>query len=316
MNQKACCTPQRGDDSATPPAVAVPAGGALKSESLVEVPGGSFLMGTDSLEAFPGDGERPARKVELSPFAIESTVVDNARFARFVADSGYLTDSERLGWSFVFERHLSRQQRRTAIEARVPQAPWWCKISGASWRAPEGPGSSVRRRSRHPVVHVSWNDAQAFCGWAGLRLPTEAEWEYAARGGGAGAVFPWGDDLEPHGEHRCNVWQGSFPDRDLGEDGYRGTCPVDAFEPNGYGLYNVVGNVWEWCSDRFSSRAIAKRGGRDPQGPSTGTGRLIRGGSYLCHVSYCNRYRLSARTSNTPDSATDNMGFRCAATLD
>ncbi len=282
---------------------------------MVRLDGGRFRMGTDSRQAVPGDGERPSREVEVGAFAIDVFAVSNRDFADFVETTGYRTDSERLGWSFVFEGWLSRRLRRHGIVERLPAAPWWCRIDYADWRRPEGPGSSIVRRLDHPVLHVSHNDAVAYNSWAGCRLPTEAEWECAARGGVEGSDFPWGDELEPEGEHRCNVWQGDFPRRDEGEDGYRGTCPVDAFPPNRFGLYNMIGNVWEWCTDWFGPRLPAA-GARDPKGPETGVARVIRGGSHLCHASYCNRYRVSARTHNTPDSATGHMGFRCAATLE
>ncbi len=281
---------------------------------MVRLDGGGFRMGTDSGQAVPGDGERPSREVEVGPFAIDVFAVSNGDFADFVEATEYVTDSERLGWSFVFEGRLSRRLRRNGIVERLPSALWWCRIDGADWRRPEGPGSSIERRLDHPVVHVSHNDVLAYCSWAGCRLPTEAEWEYAARGGVERSDFPWGDELEPGGEHRCNVWQGDFPRRDEGVDGYRGTCPVGAFEPNGFGLYNMIGNVWEWCADWFAPR-LPPAGARDPKGPAHGTARVIRGGSHLCHASYCNRYRVSARTHNTPDSATGHMGFRCALTM-
>ena len=260
------------------------------------LPGGEFLMGTDDAEGFPEDGEGPVRAVRLRPFAIDLTAVTNAEFARFTQATGYRTEAERIGWSFVFHHFLTPRARGRVLGS-VAEAPWWLAVKGASWAQPEGPDSSLRGRHEHPVVHVSWNDARAYAAWAGKRLPTEAEWEYAARGGLEQRRFPWGDELEPGGEHRCNVWQGTFPRRNEAADGYPGTCPVTAFQPNGYGLYNVSGNVWEWCADWFSA----------------GETRSLRGGSYLCHRSYCNRYRVAARSKNTPDSSTGNMGFRCAA---
>ncbi|MET7387712.1 formylglycine-generating enzyme family protein [Streptomyces sp. NPDC005529] len=273
------------------------------------LPGGTFLMGTSDADGFSEDGEGPVRKVTVASFRIDAHAVTNARFARFVEATGHRTEAERFGWSYVFAGFLPAALRRGAV--RPPQTPWWCGVQDAVWHAPEGPGSSLKDRTDHPVVHVSWNDAAAYCRWAGARLPTEAEWEYAARGGLEQRRYPWGDELTPGGEHRCNIWQGSFPTRNTAEDGYRGTAPVDAYEPNGYGLYNTSGNVWEWCTDRWGTRH-SERPRANPKGPSQGSSRVMRGGSYLCHHSYCNRYRVAARTANTPDSSTGNLGFRCA----
>lgn len=282
------------------------------TEGMVLLPGGSFLMGTNSQEGYAADGEGPVRKVNLDPFWIDTTTVTNAQFGEFVAEVRYVTEAERFGWSYVFAGFLPDDFPPTRA---VVQTPWWRQVFGADWRHPEGPPSSVDDRLDHPVVHVSWNDAQAFAAWAGKRLPTEAEWEYAARGGLEQERYPWGDQLTPSGRHRMNVWQGTFPTVNTAEDGYRGTAPVTAFEPNGYGLFNMTGNVWEWCADWFSAtypaEARAQKLRDNPRGPSTGEQRVMRGGSYLCHRSYCFRYRVAARSSNTPDSTTGNLGFRC-----
>ena len=228
----------------------------------------------------------------MDSFLIDAVAVSNEAFATFVEETGYETEAERFGWSFVFAGHLPDDFPPTQA---VAEAPWWRKVDGADWRHPEGPHSSIDDRPVHPVVHVSWNDADAYCSWAGWRLPTEAEWEFAARGGLEGRAFPWGDEREPDGEHRMNVWQGSFPTKNTEADGYYGTCPVDAFPPNGYGLHNVTGNVWEWAADWFDPGL-----------------RIQKGGSYLCHDSYCRRYRVAARQGNSPDSSAGNVGFRCA----
>ncbi len=279
---------------------------------MIELPGGTFLMGTDTVEGFPQDGEGPVRAVTLDAFAIDRTPVTNQVFAQFVAATGYKTEAERFGWSFVFWSHIPKDRFKELVQDTVAAAPWWCKVEGARWDQPEGPGSDVARRSDHPVVHVSWNDAAAFCVWSGQRLPTEAEWEYAARGGLEQKLYPWGDRLRPEGEHRCNIWQGEFPEYDTGDDGYAGTSPVEAFSPNGYGLYSITGNAWEWCGDWFDATFHRTAGRQNPQGPQTGTARVMKGGSFLCHKSYCNRYRVAARSSNTPDSSASNVGFRCA----
>ncbi|WP_255268949.1 formylglycine-generating enzyme family protein [Actinomadura madurae] len=290
-----CCSPPRPGGGSAPARTAVSGAGGDPG-TLIVLPGGTFRMGNDDKDGFPEDHEGPVREVAVVSFAIAPYCVSNVEFIEFVEATGYRTDAERFGWSYVFAKFLPGRVRKTAPRPR--QTPWWCGVRGAYWRHPEGPDSDLDGRWNHPVVHISWQDANAYCQWAGGRLPTEAEWEYAARGGLDQARYPWGDELTPGGEHRCNIWQGRFPVHDTAEDGYAGTAPVDAYRPNGYGLFNTSGNVWEWCADLFA------------EGLSE---RSMRGGSYLCHESYCNRYRVAARTANTPDSSSGNLGFRLAA---
>lgn len=283
-----------------------------RRDGMIRLPGGTFRMGTDDREGFPQDGEGPSRPVTLDAFYLDACAVTNEQYLAFVRDTGYRTEAERYGWSFVF--HLFVPERlQPMVDAVVQSAPWWWKVDGASWRAPEGPGTGIGERMEHPVVHISWNDADAYARWAGKRLPTEAEWEYAARGGLEGRRYAWGDDLLPDGQHQCNIWQGTFPQENDALDGYAGTAPARSFPPNGYGFYNMAGNVWEWCADWFSPDYHRTTTSLNPAGPSQGQTKTLKGGSYLCHSSYCNRYRVAARTSNTPDSSTGHMGFRCAA---
>ncbi len=287
--------------------------GERKAAGLVAIDGGMFAMGSEDRWAYPEDGEGPVRAVEVSPFSIGAYAVSNADFACFVEQTGYVTHAERFGWSFVFAGLLPDDFPPTQ---GVAQAPWWRKVEGADWAHPEGPQSSIADRVDHPVVHVSWDDAAAYCAWAQARLPTEAEWELAARGRLEQQPFPWGDELEPADEHVMNVWQGDFPARNTAADGFLGTAPVDAFPPNGYALHNMTGNVWEWTADWFHPTFRQRDRRRDPAGPPRGTNRVQKGGSYLCHHSYCRRYRVAARQGSTPDSSTGNVGFRCAAELD
>jgi formylglycine-generating enzyme required for sulfatase activity len=282
---------------------------------MVQLPGGTFRMGTDTQEGFPLDGEGPVRSVTVHPFHIDRFPVTNAAFRRFIDATGHRTEAEVFGWSFVFWSLIPSDLRDTLIEDTVAVAPWWCKVSAATWKTPEGPGSNIASRSDHPVVHVSWNDCAAYGEWANKRLPTEAEWEYAARGGLDQKLYPWGDELTPQGKHMCNIWQGEFPKIDTAEDGYAGTSPVDAFPPNQYGLYSVAGNTWEWCADWFSAEEHLRGTSQNPMGPLNGQIKVMKGGSFLCHRSYCNRYRVAARTSNTPDSSSSNVGFRCVKNL-
>jgi formylglycine-generating enzyme required for sulfatase activity len=281
---------------------------------MVRLDGGSFTMGTDSDVGFPEDGEGPPREVTLGSFYIDRCTVTIAEFFDFVRQTDHTTDAERYGWSFVFEDFVPEEDAENVLQG-VSAAPWWVAVRGANWLRPYGPGSNaLRGMLDHPVTHVSWRDARAYADWAGKRLPTESEWEFAARGGLKGRRYPWGDELTPDGDHRCNIWQGEFPEHNTGEDGYERTAPVEAFDPNGYGLYNVAGNVWEWCEDWFSPdyHTTDAFDPRDPVGPPDGNERVMRGGSHLCHRSWCNRYRVAARSKNTPDSSTTNLGFRCA----
>jgi formylglycine-generating enzyme required for sulfatase activity len=276
------------------------------------VPGQVFVMGDRHDDGWFADGETPSHAVRLSPYSVDATTVTNADFARFVDATGHVTEAERFGYSAVF--HLALAAPESDVVGSPPQTPWWLGVSGADWRHPGGRLSDLDDLEDHPVVHVSWNDAVAYCTWAGRALPTEAQWEAASRGGIDGARFPWGDALlGDDSRWRCNIWQGAFPHANDLDDGWLTTAPVRTYEPNAYGLWQTVGNVWEWCADWFSPRTYDGSPRVDPTGPSLGTNRVMRGGSYLCHDSYCNRYRNAARSSNTPDSSSGNTGFRTVA---
>ncbi|WP_299844882.1 formylglycine-generating enzyme family protein [uncultured Jannaschia sp.] len=276
---------------------------------LLPISGGFFEMGARR-SRFAEDYDAPRRRVKLSDYRMAATACTNADYARFVETTGYRTVAEVEGWSYVFHLLLADPAR---WPVSPPGVPWWRRVDGACWHAPEGPGSGVAGREDHPVVHVAWFDALAYCLWAGLRLPSEAQWEYAARGGLARKKFPWGNEMMPGGEHAMNTWQGRFPHENDAADGHVGTAPADAFAPNGYGLYNTCGNVWEWTQDFYApAPAAGPFPLRDPTGPAEGTARIQRGGSYLCHVSYCDRYHVHSRTRNDSDSSTGNAGFRVA----
>jgi len=319
-SKKGCCTPQRDTRVLKATVGSLPPTSSSRNQGttdgMIHLDGGKFLMGYEGPEAWPEDGEGPVREVELSPFWLDATAVTNAQFLEFVEATNYISESERFGWAYVFIGQLSNSKQRKLRETQTVQGlQWWYAIEGACWKKPEGPGSTIKKRMDHPVVSVSWNDAVAYAEWAGKRLPTEAEWEYAARGPHEQLMYPWGMELEPEGKHRCNVWQGDFPKKNTAADGYLWTAPVRAFRKMDWGFYNMVGNVWEWCADWFSPTwhvAASDETRINPKGPSEGQNRVMKGGSFLCHESYCNRYRLGARTANTPDSATTNLGFRCA----
>jgi formylglycine-generating enzyme required for sulfatase activity len=271
-------------------------------------------MGDRTGDGRPADGERPLHQVSLAGFSIDVHTVTNDDFARFVDDTGYCTESEVFGYSAVF--HLAFSGDEADILGQPAQTPWWLGVAAADWRHPGGRHSSLDGIGDHPVVQVSWNDAQAYCAWAGRRLPTEAEWEYASRGGLDGARYPWGDELMVDDAWNCNIWQGEFPSVNTLHDGFLTTAPALHYEPNGYGLYQTVGNVWEWCQDWYSAAYYDRSPEIAPLGPEAGAQRVMRGGSFLCHDSYCNRYRNSARSQNSSDSAMSNAGFRTAAAHD
>jgi sulfatase modifying factor 1 len=274
----------------------------------VQLPAGEFAMGDRFDEGEPADGEAPVHRVAVAPLRIDATAVTVSQFAAFVEATGWTTDAERYGSSAVF--HLAVRARPGDVIGRSVGAPWWLEVRGASWRHPHGPLSDAADLAEHPVVHVSWHDAIAYCDWAGRRLPSEAEWEYAARGGADGRRYAWGDELCLQDEWQCNIWQGRFPVHNTGEDGWLATAPVRSYPANGFGLYEVAGNVWEWCQDWFSPTDDSESPTHEPTGPEGGDRRVIRGGSYLCHHSYCRRYRVAARLANTPESSAGNCGFR------
>ena len=299
-----CCAPERDGAGAVP--APVPEGQGLRiPEDAVAVPGGRALVGT-KVPLRPDEGESPPRHVRVRPFRIGATAVTNAQFRAFVEATGFVTEAERLGWSFVFRDQVPAH---IDVTEAVAGLDWWWRVDGATWAAPAGPGTEDRCLPDHPVVQVSWSDALAYAAWVGGRLPSEAEWEHAARGGLGDVKFPWGED-EPDDEGftPCNIWQGSFPKFNSELDGYRYTAPAKSFAPNGYGLYNMVGNVWEWTQEDYRVRTL-KRRLKERMAQFRGH-KLLKGGSFLCHRSYCYRYRIAARMGNTPDSTTTHAGFR------
>ncbi|KAM6296706.1 inactive C-alpha-formylglycine-generating enzyme 2 [Aegotheles albertisi] len=271
-------------------------GSALaEAEGMVRLPGGRFRMGPGS------PGERSA-EVAVGPFRIDRFPVTNRDFREFVREKKYRTEAEAFGWSFVFEDFVSEELKKKVTQ-KLESAPWWLPIEKAFWRQPSGPGSSIKDRLDYPVLHVSWNDAQAFCAWKGKRLPTEEEWEFAARGGLEQRVYPWGNKFQPN---RMNLWQGDFPRVDTAEDGYHGVSPVAAFPPqNNYGLSDLLGNTWEWTASEYPAPGLSSRQKM----------HVLRGGSWIdtADGSANHHARVTTRMGNTPDSASDNLSFRCAA---
>jgi|TARA_B110000879_G_scaffold182190_1_gene240035 formylglycine-generating enzyme required for sulfatase activity len=276
---------------------------------LITLAADTFLMGAN-YGPHPQDSEGPARQVTLDAFSIALLAVTNVQFAHFVRKTGYKSLAEETSTSFVFETLLPASSKNTSPAL---QAPWWHEISGACWHLPEGPqGATIDQRLDHSVVHIALRDALAYCTWAGVNLPTEAQWEYAARGGLNAQPFPWGAVLEQDGKHHSNVWQGSFPDINTADDGFVGTAPAKCYAPNGRGLYAMTGNVWEWTTDGFTA-LHSPRPQTNPRGPLNGDRVVAKGGSYLCHATYCQRYRTSSRQALDPLTTAGNLGFRIAS---
>lgn len=301
---KTCCQPARDGELSRVKQTT----GIRRTEApavAIDIPGGTAMVGTRDPQ-IPDDGESPVRSVSLRPFRIGATTVTNAEFRAFVDATGYVTEAERFGWSFVFWKQVPDSVGPTQAVAEVN---WWRRVDGACWFAPNGPGTENACLPDHPVVHASWNDANSYADWAGGRLPTEAEWEHAARAGQGDVRFPWGD-AEPNDTDftPCNIWQGSFPRVNTATDGFLTTAPARSFEPNPWGLYNMAGNVWEWTSESYRVRSL-KRSVKQRLSHMKGY-KLSKGGSFLCHRSYCYRYRIAARSGTSPDSSTTHHGFR------
>lgn len=285
---------------------------------MLQVPEGLYEIGTNGTDGFLADREGPKISIDLPGYMMDETTVTNASFGEFVVATGYTTEAEHFGWSFVFHYFLDEATKNRS--RLVPNMSWWYAVEGADWRHPEGPLSSLKGRMDHPVVQVSRNDAVAYCQWAGKRLPTEAEWEVAAKGGTTREKYPWGTELLEGSQYHCNIWQGSFPLTNELSDGYAGTAPAKHYDPNGYGIYQMIGNVWEWCSNpaRIDLADFQTKSGKYFwQNFQTADDGLyaIRGGSFLCHQSYCKRYRIAARNGNSGMSAANNIGFRCIKDL-
>jgi formylglycine-generating enzyme len=288
---------------------------------LVELPAGSFRMGSTRFY----QEEAPVRTATVAAFAIEQHPVTNAQYAEFVADTGHVTVAERPLDPALYPGAAVQDLVPGALVFRPTEGPvdlrdwrqWWDWAPGANWRHPFGPDSATADRMDHPVVQLAYTDAAAYAQWAGRRLPTEAEWEYAARGG-ATTTYPWGDDVAPDGRLMANTWQGRFPYRNEGALGWVGTSPVASFPPNGFGLVDMIGNVWEWTTTRYSAHHVgAEKGCCTPSSatPDPTVNQTLKGGSHLCAPEYCHRYRPAARSSQSQDSATTHIGFRCVISL-
>ncbi|MDA8746827.1 formylglycine-generating enzyme family protein [Litoreibacter sp.] len=307
MNAKLnCCAPSRGGATSQTQMSSVASCGKIFCDfDTVLVPGGNALVGTKTA-MIRDDGESPLRRKKVSPFHMSTTTVTNAQFRAFVEATGYITEAERIGWSFVFWSDVAQDYGPTE---GVVGADWWRKVEKANWRSINGLGTEFGNNADHPVVQVSVQDAVAYANWVGGRLPTEVEWEHAARGGQGDVLFPWGND-EPNDLEftPCNIWQGDFPNTNTLKDGYARTVPARAFKPNAIGLYQMVGNVWEWTSDQYRVKSLKKH--VQARLKHMKGYQLSKGGSFMCHKSYCYRYRIAARSGSSADSAAPHQGFR------
>ncbi len=325
-------------NAVVPGAAPVPSSTPLHP-GMVWIPGGEFIMGTDDANAWPD--EMPAHRVRVDGFWMDKTEVTNTQFREFVTATNYVTTAERVPDWNELKKQLPPDTPKPSADKLVPASlvfqltagsvpldnisQWWEWTPGADWKHPEGPDSDLQGRENHPVVHVSWFDAAAYAKWANKRLPTEAEWEFAARGGLIGKAYVWGDEAPTDTIIHANLWQGEFPHNNTAQDGHVRTAPAGTFEPNGFGLYDMSGNVWEWCNDWYHRELYQSRGNSvvvNPKGPAESVDprrpyspqRSQRGGSFLCNDSYCSRYRPSARHGSTPDTGMSHVGFRCVAT--
>lgn len=306
---------------------------------MIWIPGGTFYRGGNNEQARPD--EFPVHRVELNGFWIDETEVTNAQFRAFVKATGYITYAERIpDWEEIKKQvppntlkpHDSLLVAGSLVFKPTKQrvnlsdyGQWWDWKKGANWQHPNGPGSTIEGKDNYPVVHISWFDAVAYSKWAGKRLPTEAEWEYAARGGLQNKIYPWGNEGVYKGKPKANIWEGEFPYQNIKTDKYYGVSPVKSYARNGFGLYDMAGNVWEWCSDWYHYHYYKELedGAKNPKGPTKSfdpmdnyaSKRVLRGGSYLCNEVYCTGYRVSSRMKSTPDSGSNHIGFRCVADL-
>jgi formylglycine-generating enzyme required for sulfatase activity len=319
----------------------IPAGVTIPI-GMVLIPGGEFSMGAVNPLGLSGGGRedmydaRPIHRVRVSAFLMDATEVTNAQFEAFVKATGYVTIAEKAPTREEFpdvplEDLVAGSVVFTPPPGQVPldnHLQWWAYVHGVNWRHPEGPNSDLKGREQHPVVHIAWPDAAAYAKWAGKRLPTEAEWEFAARGGESGYIYPWGNQMHPEGKHMGNTFQGQFPHQDIATDGFKGIAPVGRFKPNRYGLFDMAGNVWEWCADWYRPEyyaALAADGAvvSDPKGPADSfdplepgvAKRVQRGGSFLCTDQYCTRYMVGTRGKGEVNSGANHIGFRCVRDL-